>query len=277
VNHELSGSVWGQQTENGRVVVAQRAGIRIEAFRSGRSVSIAESSARDPKNKEKWARLKLTDQSLEALQKERTPDEVLVKLKAVLNKELQQVDFEREVDKILTADEKDKFQSRILHHAEKCKGWYAINYLSGEVPIELITYSHNEFHSAVLVPLSGVTNHSVSPVLLGRGEPMTPAYALLQISTYEIILGYFLQLAHVLPGTPSASISISASDEARAVASNVRGKLEDLLQNLPDGALKSACEAKVKHLIDVCQRISRQRDGLFWECLVALIISNQIT
>jgi hypothetical protein len=67
----------------------------------------------------KPALFKLTDQSLDTLRNKNLPEVVLSKLKPLKDKELQRADFERELGRLLSADEKDKFLTLISNHASK--------------------------------------------------------------------------------------------------------------------------------------------------------------
>jgi hypothetical protein len=60
---------------------------------------------------------KLTDQSLETLRNKNLPEGVLSRLTPLKDKELQRINLESELARLLSADEKDKFLNLIVNHA----------------------------------------------------------------------------------------------------------------------------------------------------------------
>lgn len=80
----------------------------------------------------KSAGFKLTDQVMTALKNESVPESVLTKLNPLKkNKPFAQADFEKEIDKLLTADETKQFRHVIMNHAGKSRIFEATAHFNG--------------------------------------------------------------------------------------------------------------------------------------------------
>ncbi|HEV3438507.1 MAG TPA: DUF1592 domain-containing protein [Gemmata sp.] len=84
------------------------------------------------------AGFKLTDQVLAALKNDKVPESVLVKLNPLKNKEFSRDDFEKEINKLLNADETKQFQRLILNHAGKSRTFEATaHFTAGEKQVRV--------------------------------------------------------------------------------------------------------------------------------------------
>ena len=123
---------WAAHTLLSAAADPSKKGNEVEAFRARcRSLLMLSDAFHKARQKEEsfrpnWdqrgpkpASFKLTDQSLDTLRNKNLPELVLSRLTPLKDKEFQRADFERELGRLLSADEKDKFLTLILNHASK--------------------------------------------------------------------------------------------------------------------------------------------------------------
>ena len=114
---------------------------------------------------------KLTDQSLETLRNKNLPEGVLSRLTPLKDKELQRINLESELARLLSADEKDKFLNLIVNHA----------YFRGDWNPKLQPVSYT---CPLLWPLTGNAvdlDYCLRPFIRGldghgRGRPRRPRW-----------------------------------------------------------------------------------------------------
>lgn len=152
-------------------------------------------------------------------------------------------------------------------------GRYVVEYPQDNAPIEMVTYSHTQYHHVVLYPLAGVESHEVSPVLLKRGEKLTPAYTISQLLTYEFILGYVL---HVVSDAGRAG-SAGAIQAAMELVSQIRSNVDDLRDDVPVGNLHSTYLRKIQQLTTLCENILTSPVPLLSIKLIEIAWLAQIT
>jgi hypothetical protein len=76
------------------------------------------------------ARFTLTEQVLEALKSESVPEALLAKFAPLKDKEMMHDEFVKEISKLLSGDEKERWMRSILNYAEKLDKWLTANDLS---------------------------------------------------------------------------------------------------------------------------------------------------
>jgi hypothetical protein len=150
------------------------------------------------------------------------------------------------------------------------EGWYTLPFASEDDPIDVIYYFHTSYHLAALVPLCGIDNHSVSPVLLPLGQQLNPAHVWLQISTYEFALCHLVQLATVTGMSP-VGYSLQAREDVMEIAKEDLPKLQDLREFLPNDATKNIYDVKIRKLIRFCENCRRDIDFLQSDSLIDLL------
>ncbi len=138
---------------------------------------------------------KLTDQGLDALKNENVPESVVAKLHPLKGKELAWDDFDKEVNDLLDAGEREQFQPIIESHAQQ-KAWFklsdnALDALNGarfKLTDQSLEASRNEkVPESVLEKISPLKNKEFS-----RGDFVGKTSKLLNLDETKQFLGLIL-------------------------------------------------------------------------------------